>query len=56
MGFDLSVYLTRAEFEAFLEKLREEMENSMLGFLQNLKRLMTILKFMTNKYLNYNKI
>ena len=56
MGFDLSVYLTRAEFEAFLEKLREEMESSMLGFLKNLKRLMTILKFMITKYLNYNKI
>lgn len=55
-GFDLSVYLTRAEFEAFLEKLREEMEKFYAWLLAELKRLMTILKFMTNKYLNYNKI
>lgn len=56
MGFDLSVYLTRAEFEAFLEKLREEMEKFYAWLLAELKKLMTILKFMTNKYLNYNKM
>ena len=37
---------------AFLEKLREE--SGMLWLLAELKRLMTILKFMIMKYLNYN--
>lgn len=49
MGFDLSVYLTRAEFEAFLEKLEKKWKSSMLGFLKNLERLMNILNFMTNR-------
>lgn len=39
MGFDLSVYLTRAEFEAFLEKLREEMEKFYAWLLAELKKI-----------------
>ncbi len=39
MGFDLSVYLTRAEFEAFLEKLREEMESFYAWLLAELKKI-----------------
>lgn len=39
MGFDLSVYLTRAEFEAFLEKLREEMEKFYAWLLEELKKI-----------------
>lgn len=49
MGFDLSVYLTRAEFEAFLEKLREEMEKFYAWLLEELRKLMNILNFMTNR-------
>lgn len=39
MGFDLSVYLTRAEFEAFLEKLREEMEKFYAWLLEKLREI-----------------
>lgn len=39
MGFDLSVYLTRAEFEAFLEKLREEMEQFYAWLLEELRKI-----------------
>ena len=39
MGFDLSVYLTRAEFEAFLEKLREEMEKFYAWLLEELRKI-----------------
>ena len=39
MGFDLSVYLTRAEFEAFLEKLKEEMEKFYAWLLAELKKI-----------------
>lgn len=39
MGFDLSIYLTRAEFEAFLEKLREEMEKFYAWLLEELRKI-----------------
>jgi uncharacterized protein YoxC len=39
MGFDLSVYFTRAEFEAFLEKLREEMEKFYAWLLEELRKI-----------------
>lgn len=39
IGFDLSVYLTRAEFEAFLEKLREEMERFYAWLLEKLREI-----------------
>lgn len=39
MGFDLSVYLTRAEFEAFREKLRIEMEKFYAWLTEELRKI-----------------
>lgn len=39
LGFDLSVYLTRDEFEAFREKLREEMEKFYVWLLAQLQAI-----------------
>ncbi len=49
MGFDLSVYLTRAEFEAFLEKLREEMEKFYAWLLAELKKINNHLEIHDNQ-------
>lgn len=39
MGFNLSVYLTRAEFEAFREKLRTEMEKFYVWLTEELRKI-----------------
>lgn len=54
LGFDLSVYLTRAEFEAFLEKLRDEMEKFYAWLLEELKKINDHLTIIDGQIIDIN--